>query len=155
MITFESITAIAQSSFPSVTTNWERTVQNVQLLISTTNSVVESGSSGAVMAVIRNGTTNAIVVYEMGPTFDFGVSLTNTAGQLYQLTSRPDRTMVARVTVESGKQLASTIPVTYGKNIQPGQYTLIATRSFSSSAGNFKMESNQLEIQIGEKADGP
>jgi len=148
LIMLESITVRAQSTFPSVTTNWPRTVEDVQLVISTTNSVVERGSSGVVMAVIRNGTTNAIGIFEMGRSIDYEVTLTNKEGKLYRLTSKPHRVTIANVTIDSGKMLTSTIPVTFGTNIEGGRYTLMASRSFSSSKGQFRMDSNPLEIEI-------
>ena len=40
------------------------------------------------------------------------------------------------------------IPVTFGASIEPGDYILIAKRNFSTSAGNFTMESNPLKITI-------
>jgi hypothetical protein len=133
---------------PADATNWGTPVQGVQLLIYTTNSVMERGSSIEVLTVIRNAATNLIRLGEQNPWNDFDFSLTNAAGNSYKL-NRPHRnTLNLMVGLNPRTQRAMFIPVESWKSMVPGDYTLAATRSFWSSNGNFKMESNPLKVQI-------
>jgi len=111
-------------------------------------NAIEAGSSVSGVAVITNGSTNTIRMVVTGA--DFRLSVTNGAGKLYDLTPlRPSRYfMRVRVDISPGEQKTENIEVAFGTNIEPGLYTLLATRSFSPSDGSYELESNPLKIQI-------
>jgi len=138
-----------QVKIPVDATNWGSSVQNVRLQIYLTNSVVHSGSSLTMLGIITNASTNAIALTRTVPTTGYDVRLTSRAGKSYDLTEMP-ALMNARgyYAINQGVISAVTLPVNFGTNIEPGDYTLQATRAFSSSDGNFKLESNPLKIQI-------
>jgi len=112
-----------------------------------TNTVVEPGASIKVLAVMTNGSTNAIRYLEMNNAMDFDLTLTNAFGKSYYLTPElATRNLPGGM--YAGQQLVMAVPVTIRKSVEPGDYMLVATRNFSSISGNFKMESNPLRIQI-------
>jgi len=114
-----------------------------------TNSIIDSGSSIAVLAVIKNGSTNAIQVADTGGKTDFDFFLTKGAGKLYDLTPTSDLNHLRKlVTINAGEQSASTIPVPFGKNLAPGDYTLKATRFIFTKKGTFTLESNPLKVRV-------
>jgi len=112
-----------------------------------TNSIVDSGSSISVLTVIKNTSTNDIQLIEESPVIDFDLSLTNSAGELHRLTPvLPSR--VVTIEISRDRERVMEIPVKFGKSIQPGDYTLIARRNFTSSRGSFRLESNPLKVRI-------
>jgi hypothetical protein len=138
-------------------TNWGKSVQGVQLSIMMATNVFQVGSSTTVESVTKNSSTNDIVVDIFAPTMVFDVLLTNSAGKTYHVTTP----MMIRgprhfVTIKPGEESAESIPVTFGDIVEPGDYTLRATRHFSSSKedyiheveGAFTLESNLIKVQI-------
>lgn len=123
-------------------------VQGVQSSIAMTNRAVEAGSAINIRGVIRNGSTNTIRIIITGG--DYGLFLKSGAGKAYDLTPPRATSLFMRLmgSISPGEQRTETIHVGFGKNIEPAFYTLLATRSFSSSAGGFKVESNPLKVQI-------
>jgi hypothetical protein len=51
-------------------------------------------------------------------------------------------------TLKPGEERIDNIPVTFGENIDPGNYTLKATRSFTVKGEEVKLVSNLLKVQI-------
>jgi hypothetical protein len=129
--------------------NWGKSVQGVQLSITMTNNVFQISSSSTVESVITNSSTNAITVDISAPTIHFGVYLTNDTGKSYHVTPllkirEPGRL----VTINPDGEQSESIPVIFEDNIEPGNYTLKAKRTFSSSDGNFTLESNSIKVTI-------
>jgi len=56
--------------------------------------------------------------------------------------------MKTMLTMSPGEQNVRIIPATIGKNIEPGDYTVQATRSFSMNGTSFRLESNLLKVQV-------
>jgi hypothetical protein len=136
-----------QPSVPLEATNWGKSFQGVQLLIHSTNTVIEAGSSITVLTVITNGSTNVVHLVESSPDRDFDLSLTNAGGRSFHLTPiRPGRSL--SMALDGGTKLALNIPVSFVKTIDPGDYILIARRVCGFGAGSFIIESNPLKIQI-------
>jgi hypothetical protein len=145
-----------QPKVPVHATNWGPSVRGVRLLIYMTNSVVESGSTANVLTVITNGSTNSIGLGFTALPSDFGVLLTGSGGRLYHLTAPPLALRInQRMTIMPGEQDARNIQVTFGepihawedglrKNIEPGDYTLQATRNFEGG----KVESNLITVRV-------
>jgi hypothetical protein len=130
-------------------TNWGESVQGVQLSITVTNSVFRVGSSAAVASVTKNSSTNVIVVDIFAPTVVFDLLLTSDTGKLYHVTTpmkiRGPRQLVE---IKPGEESAESIPMTFGENIEPGDYTLKATRHFSMHGKDFELVSNFLKVQL-------
>ena len=130
-------------------TNWGNSVQGVQLAITMTNSVFQVGSSSTVESVTTNSSTNTITVDISAPTMNLGVFLTNDTGKSYHVTTpmmiRGPRQLVK---IKPGEESAESIPVTFGENIEPGDYTLKATRHFSMNGKDFELVSNLLKVQL-------
>ena len=136
-----------QPEIPVEATNWGRPVQGIQILIYTTNTVVEPGSSIEVLGVITNASTNHIRYLDQTAAMNFDLTLRNASGKSYYLTPQlPTGNRIGGL--NAGRQIRMIIPVSFWKSIEPGDYVLIATRNFSSIAGDFKMESNPLRIRI-------
>ena len=152
----------AQSTNHPEATDWGKSVQGVQLSITMTNNVFQAGSSTTVESVTKNSSTNDIVVDTFAPTAVFDVLLKNSAGKTYHVTTpTPIIGPSHFVTIKPGEESAESIPVTFGKTrfgdiVDPGDYTLRATRHFSSSKedyihggdGAFMLESNLIKVQI-------
>jgi hypothetical protein len=139
---------------PPVPTKWGRSVEGVQLSIGATNTVAGAGAAIWVATVITNKSTNAISVVESRRETDYDLLLTNVANRVYHLTPRFALFSRHMEPLNPGKAYVLTIPVAFPSNIEPGEYTLIATRGFSSSGGGFNVESNPLQITI-TPATGP
>jgi hypothetical protein len=162
----------AHASEPQDVTLWGKSVQDVQLALTMTNSVVESGSSIVVRATIKNTSTNTIRLDYTGMPSDFDLILTGGAGKIRHLIPAPIIVhMHVLLSIIPGEQRAWPIPVTFGSDISPGDYTLKAARTFSVTiggnvdhgtgfgkpgtprdsyinAGNFTADSNLLKVQV-------
>jgi hypothetical protein len=138
---------IAQDS--QTITNWCEAVQGVQLSITMTNNVFDVGSHSVVASVTKNSSTNTIIVDMSAPTVNFDVLLTNDTGKLYHVTTpmmiRGPRKLVA---IQPGEESVESIPVTFGENIEPGDYTLKATRTFTLNDKEFTLESNSIKVKV-------
>ena len=124
-------------------------VQGVQLSISMTNSVVKTPLSTTVTAVTRNLSTNEIRVDIAFLTVFFDIILTDDRGKLYHVITpvlvRGPREIVP---LKPGEQRSDSIPVTFSEDIEPGDYTLKTTRSFTLKGQEFHLVSNPLKIRI-------
>jgi len=152
----------AQSTGDPAPAAWGPGVQGVQLSISLTNNVFQVGSSATVESVTRNSSTNDVSVDIFAPTDVFDVLLTNRAGKSYHITTpMAIRGFRQFVTIKPGAESSESIPVTFGRarfgdTVEPGDYTLFATRHFSSAnedaaqvkEGGFKLESNALTVRV-------
>jgi hypothetical protein len=140
-----------QPKIPQEATNWGVGVRGVQLLLYPTNTVIDGGSSITVLAVIRNTSTNSIQVIEKDAERNFDLLLTNVAGKVYHLTPHKAGRNLSMEIVR-GTQLALNIPVTFRSEIEPGDYTLKATRLFwmekDKKFEKFEIESNLLKVQV-------
>jgi hypothetical protein len=140
---------VAQSNNSQIAANWGQSIQGVQLAIMMTNGVFQVGSSSSIVSVTENSSTNAIIVDMSAPTVNFDVLLTNDTGKLYHVTTpmmiRGPRKLVA---IQPGEKSVESIPVTFREEIEPGDYTLKATRTFTSNDGDFTLESNSIKVQI-------
>jgi len=96
---------------------------------------------------MRNGSTNIIRLSEEIPAMDFELLLTGSRGMSYYLTPEL-RSRSLTVGLSAGRQRAMTIPVTLPQNIEPGAYQLMAARVFRCGAGEFRLVSNALKIQV-------
>jgi len=119
------------------------------LSITTTNNVLRIPSSTVVRAVTDNASTNEIRVDIAFPTVIFDLLLTNSIGKVYHVTT-PLRIRGPRqiVTLRPGERRADDIPTTFRSTIEPGDYTLTATRNFSMRSQDFVLASNPLRITI-------
>src|ERR1035438_7960267 len=118
--------------------SWGEPVQGARLSITTTNNVFRIPSSTVVRAVTDNASTNEIRVDIAFPTFIFDLLLTNSTGKVYHVTTpltiRGPRQIV---TLRPGERRTDDIPTTFRAGIEPGDYTLTATRSFSARGQDF------------------
>jgi len=133
---------------PTAATNWGKSINGVQLLIYSSNSVVEIGNSTMILAVIKNGSTNAIRLLETSPRTDFEFSLSNAAGKLSQLNPGLWEGRRLLVTTEAGKASALNISVDFPTNLEAGEYTLTANRIFFVNDEKFELESNLLKVKV-------
>jgi hypothetical protein len=135
-------------------TNWGKSVKGVQLLITLATNVFQVGSSSTVESSIINSSTNAITVDISAPTIHFDVLLISETGKLYHITTPlAIRELSLPVMINPGEEKSESIPVTFGVTrfgdaVEPGDYTLKAKRTFSSSDGNFTLESNSIKVKI-------
>jgi hypothetical protein len=131
-------------------TNWGKSVQGVQMSISTTNSgVVERGTAIILKVVIRNSSTNAIHMGYTGLASDYDAILIDVTGKTYHLIDPPIQLRLnTTLTINPGEQNIQIIQVTIKKNIEPGDYTLQAARRFYVDNDWLDLESNPLTVQI-------
>jgi hypothetical protein len=140
---------IAQSNNSQTATNWGMKVQGVQLSIAISNNIIDIGATIVMSAQIRNLSTNIIHMVETGPVTDFDVLLTNNSGKFYKLTPKQlINTYRFPVDLNPGESRDWVMPVTIGKDIELGNYTLKATRPFYIGKSGFELESNLLNVQI-------
>jgi hypothetical protein len=151
--------AIAQADIPGTNTIWGQSVYGVQLSISLTNKVISVGSDMTITGRIRNASTNVIIMVETDRHTDFDVFLASDAGILYKLTNNHEQQwhFTSPLNLRAGEIRDWLISVTsrdWSKYvtgsvvIQAGEYTLMATRRFSTGEGDFQLESNWLTVQV-------
>ena len=93
-------------------------------------------SKSEMTAVITNGSPHDIYLDTYSNPSDqtemFIVALTNTAGEIRYVTHLPLNSASAEFqTIKSGQEFTFTIPITFGAETAPGDYTLIATHGVS------------------------
>ena len=152
MINLGASVCKAQTNNSQKVTNWGESVQGVRMSITMTNKVVKTDSTISLEAVIKDYSTNAIAIEEIFMPGDFfNVALISDTGEKYDLIKPPIQVRaVTFKTINPGEQCVWSLPVTFGRNIKPGDYTLQATRWFwvKSTTNEFKLESNSLKVQI-------
>jgi hypothetical protein len=155
LITVWTVTAgigqcMAQSSNSQTITNWGQSVQGVQLAISMTNNVFRVGSSSVVESVITNSSVSIITVFGTIPEANSDVVLTSGTGKLYHVTELPGSFSyrLKRKAIQVREQQVESIRITFGENIEAGDYTIKAIRKFSLSDRDFTLESNSIKVQI-------
>lgn len=140
---------LAQSNNPAKSSDWGTSVHAVQLNITITNRVFRIGSSATVESTTKNSSTNDITIETSYPTVIFDLILTNGTGKTYHVTTpRSIRGPRRLETLKPGQERSESIPATFEENIEPGDYILKAIRHFSSSTGEFALESNSIKVQL-------
>lgn len=155
---FLATACIAQSN---TNLDFGQSVQVVQLSISVSNNVIAVGSELIISAEIKNLSTNVIHLSESSPEMDFNVFLTSDSGKVYKLTPpavvftrllrsdlKPGESRDSIIHVGVNKYFEPPSLVAIDKNIEPGDYTLKATRHFSKNNSICELESNLLKVQI-------
>jgi hypothetical protein len=142
----------AQSNISKTITDWGESVHKVHLSIALSNNIIDIGSTMTLSAKIENASTNVIRLIETGPLTDFVIVITNGSGNVYKLS--PDNTRrptYYRLTIslQPGEIRDWSLLATIGKDIEPGDYILKASKSFSSIGGDGgELVSNLLKVQI-------
>jgi hypothetical protein len=140
---------VGQTNSTETISNWGEDVQGVQLSITMTNTIIEIGSTITLVTVIKNTSTNSIQLAQIWQPADYDVLLKSGADKVYHLIQQPlVIRMKTMLTMSPGEQNVRIIPATIGKNIEPGDYTVQATRSFSMNGTSFRLESNLLKVQV-------
>ena len=153
IIMFAASLCKAQSNPHKQKLEWGKNVQGVQLYLTATNTVTVVGSTINVIVVLTNASTNPISIvferYSEGTT-DFDFTITSDDGKLYDFTP-PSPTLGSsmNVTIKPTETDSRTIPVTFRKEIKPGNYKVKASRMFGTAKREeFKVESNLLQVQV-------
>lgn len=131
-------------------TNWGQSIQGFKLAIKMTNNVFKVGSPSVVTAVFGNSSTNSIIVDLTAPSLNFDAMLTNDTGRLYHISTTNIILLLPRqlVTIEPGEQSVEDVPVTFGQEIEPGNYSLKAARTFTLNDSEFTLESNSIKVTL-------
>jgi hypothetical protein len=151
-VTAQPIASLSNPNMPA-------SVKGVQLSINLTNNVITADSETIINVEITNASLKVIRMVETDPLKDFNVVLiSNQALPLkgeatyltYQLTSDTSAHGYAKTLLEigPGERRDWRIPVIISAGIQPGEYTLQATRRFRSSGGDYELKSNFLKVQV-------
>jgi hypothetical protein len=149
VVIFGANLCTAQSNGLPATPKWGDSVQGVQLSITMTNSVFGIGTSTTVAAITKNSSSNEITIEISFPTVAFNILLTNDAGKSYRIvTPFLIRGMRQFATLKPGEERIANIPVTFREDIEPGNYTLNASRHFTLNNEEFSLVSNALKVQI-------
>lgn len=141
---------LAQLSDSQTITNYGQSVQGVQMGITTTNDTFRVGSSAVVQSVIKNSSTNVITVLETIYGEYADAVLISETGKLYHVTTKSNA-FGYRFTlrpIQTGEQKVEPIYLTFGEDIEEGDYKLKAIRKFSMDGKDFTLESNSIKITI-------
>lgn len=127
-----------------------KSINGVQMSITLKTNVVNSGSSVGVYAEIKNSSTNTVYIGETAPANEFLVLLIDGAGRKLELTNVHPQILFRnlRSQLAAGANRDWIIPISIGKNISAGEYSLKAKRKFSEAGRTFEAESNILKIRI-------
>lgn len=140
---------VAQAYSAKEGPKWGKSVEGVQLSISMTNDVVGQGRSFTMVTLITNASTNTVFFAHINATVDFQILLTNASGKLYNLTPHVAGGSAGRLMLDPGLNSQVAVPVTVGKNVEPGDYELKATRVFRvNGSKELFLESNLLRVKI-------
>jgi hypothetical protein len=114
---------IAQTNFQAIT-NWGTSRSGVQLSIALTNNLIIASSETTLSVKIKNSSSNNIALMD-----DLTVYLKDKSGNEYMIKS-PVLFHLERIVenIKSGEIRNWSIPLTVGKDIQAGDYTLKAAR---------------------------
>jgi ankyrin repeat protein len=134
-------------------------VQGVRLSIAMTNRVFEVPSSTAVTALTTNASSNAVMMDITLPPMNYRLLLTNRAGKCYDVPAPfAGNGFSETVTLQPGETHMETIRIFFFGSIEPGDYTLMATRTvifpwtqhsdFTFEDQSFKLVSDPLKITI-------
>lgn len=149
LIIISATYCIAQSNGPADVRMWGKSLQGVQLAITTTNDVVDAGSSVILKATTTNASTNVVHFVVIIGEPDLDLLLTDAAGKLYKLTPQPPDFERSSVELEPAKINVSTIQAAIGSNLLPGDYTLKGSRYFFvNRSDHFKLESNSIRVHV-------
>jgi len=135
---------------PQTITNWGQSVQGVQMGITTTTNIFRVGSSAVIESVIKNSSVSFITVLETIHGEYSDAVLTSDTGKLYHVTAQSN-TFGYRFTlrpIQIGEQKVEPIQLTFGENIEEGDYKLKAIRKFSMGGKGFTLESNSIKVKI-------
>ena len=132
-------------------TNFGESINGVTLSVDLTNRVIGVDSTMRLPARIKNASTNVISLDEADILSDFTVFLARDSGKIYkQLTPKPSghyyRTF--EMNIAAGKAFDWNIPLIIVKDIEPGEYMLVATRRFWIGKSSYELVSNMLKVQI-------
>ncbi len=147
-ITIAANFSAAQTNGQPAGAIWGKPVQSVRLSITLTNSVVEAGLSILVLAEITNASTNPITIVQFGKSADYDLMLTNALGKEYHLIPPFVAGSTWTVSIKPGQSIFRSLPVSFGPNIEAGDYVLKATHLFIVKDERFTLESNLLKVQI-------
>ena len=144
--------SFAQSNGLSEATHWGESVQGVQLGIAVTNSIFSAPVATFVIAAITNGSTNVVKLDTRFLSYLYSIILTNDAGKSYTVSNKlplSGPSLFAELKpgdlyIESRER----VQVNFPENIEPGDYTLIATRSLTLFDNGIRLVSNPLKIRI-------
>lgn len=150
---------LAQSIDSQAITNWGRSVQGVQMAIVTTNDMFQAGSSAVIESLIKNSSTNIITVLDTIRGEYSDAVLVSDTGKCYHVTTR---TLTfgyrfGRRAVQIGGQKVEPIALTFGKDIEAGDYKLKAMRKFNmggkkftfvTDGKEFTLESNSIKVKV-------
>jgi hypothetical protein len=140
-------TTLSQESL----TNFGVSVNGVALSIDLTNRVLVVNSVIKLSAQIKNESTNAISVTESYGREYFTVFLSSDSGKTHRQLTRKASGPSGRPyekSVPIGGEADRIIPITITKDIEPGEYALVATRRYWSGDSSFELVSNLLKVQI-------
>jgi hypothetical protein len=141
---------MAQSNDSQTITNWGQSIQGVQLAIVMTTNVFSVGSSAVATFVITNSSANTITVTVPVSIVNSDVVLINDTGKIYDLTPHIGaiRMLSAHRQLNPSEEDVESLSVTFGENIEPGDYTLKATRTFTLNEKEYTLESNSIKVTI-------
>jgi len=140
---------------PPCATNWGKSIAGVRLSMTITESAFESGSSVTVLCVISNASTNVIYLGVTGLPQDYDLVLENRTGMAYHLITPTGAEKNIVISLPPGEVDIRNLDVKLWNEIEPGDYTLTATRLFSAGQNKWlKVDSNPLKIEIRAKAAG-
>jgi uncharacterized membrane protein len=144
----------AQASGPQLVKSWGKSIEGVQLSITLSNNLIATGSRATIVAEINNSSTNDIYIGESSyNNRDFKVFLESSDGKLFKLTPNltPGEQISSRMIrrrLKPGESHNWNILVTIGKNIEPGDYMLKATRNVIIDHRSLDLTSNPLKVRI-------
>jgi hypothetical protein len=150
-ITLVLLTGLCTMKVLSQDTNqWGEPVSGVQLSISSSNSVLSTGSTMILQCRVRNFSTNDVFFTLSDTRAMFEVSLISDSGKSYELNNpaSQDATYNLPYKLTPGKTYESVLPLQVYKNIELGHYKLQATQNVRIQDERHKLVSNLLNIQI-------
>jgi hypothetical protein len=144
-----AVVLTVQASDSQTITNWDESVQGVQMAITMTNSVITKESRVPLFITVTNASKYNVNIMEEG----FTVLLNSDSGKAITLISPPPIYQIRHLTsLGPGESHVWNILTTLGENLDSGSYALQASVGFSAFSANerrvFGLSSNLLKVQV-------
>ena len=141
---------------PSSTTNravaWGKPVMGARLWVSLSTNVLTAGSTATLALRIENTSSDVIRVTETVTSWDFEVRLVSASGVSRRISAEGTNIFMGMgtdVELKPGEWIDWTDPVRVGKGVEPGPYTVTASRTITSPDNSeHKLTSNPLSVRV-------
>lgn len=150
-VSFAAFRIFGQTDITPPIMNWGDTVCGSALSIAMSNNVITAGTNLPLSCWIKNSSANIVYTAITTPTKSFYAYLTNSSGQFYELTRRPENHFIISRMVEQvnpGQTKVCDISIFFSTNISRGKYGFLVEKEIVINEKRYHLVSKAFDIQI-------